>query len=187
MAHKEQRGFCLLVREQFSNHFFKKNVLEVGSLDINGNNNHLFRKCNLHRIDLMAGKNVDQVVSCKDFLKDVEDSYDTIITTNALEHDRDWKIDLELMYRALKPGGLLLISAAGVGWREHGTYAHTPWDSPATNDYYENISVTMAMSVLRPEMFSHYIIGHNERQNDFQFFGIKVNPTNRPGSLFKTT
>ena len=42
MAHKEQRDFLLSVKKQFPERFENCDVLDIGSLDINGNNRYLF-------------------------------------------------------------------------------------------------------------------------------------------------
>ena len=46
MAHKEQRDFCLRVKEKYPEFFKDKKVLDIGSLDINGSNRDLFENCN---------------------------------------------------------------------------------------------------------------------------------------------
>jgi hypothetical protein len=45
MAHQAQQDFCNSVRQLFPDHFRGKTVLDVGSLDINGNNRYLFTDC----------------------------------------------------------------------------------------------------------------------------------------------
>jgi len=75
------------------------------------------------------------------------------------------------MYNTLKPGGLLIVTAGGDGREEHGTSENHSWCSPATNDYYLNISNQMFASVLKPEMFKVYHLGQVNK--DLQFFGIK--------------
>jgi SAM-dependent methyltransferase len=132
MAHQEQIHFCQSVREKFPHQFNNVNVLDIGSLDINGNNRYLFHKCRYWGIDIVDGKNVDMVISCQDHLgkPQYESHYDVIISTEMLEHDKSWNMDLQMMYWALKPEGLLLITAAGDGRPEHGTKNTTPENSP---------------------------------------------------------
>src|SRR5687768_10725807 len=103
MAHQEQKEFCLSVREKFPYHFNNIEVLDIGSLDINGNNRYLFHKCRYFGIDMVSGKNVDKVISCKDHLAKPQyrNYYDVIISTEMLEHDATWEIDLQIMYWAL--------------------------------------------------------------------------------------
>lgn len=173
--HTEQIEFCQWVREKLPQHFNNTTVLDVGSLDINGNNRYLFHKCRYQGIDIVSGKNVDKVIACQDHLgkPQYEDHYDVIITTEMLEHDRSWEIDLQMMYWAIKPGGLLLITCAGEGRQEHGTKRTSPQDSPGTTDYYQNISLEMFSSILKPGMFSEYYLKHDRRRNDLNFYGVK--------------
>jgi SAM-dependent methyltransferase len=176
MAHKEQIEFCEGLRHTHPTHFNNVEVLDVGSLDINGNNRYLFFKSRYLGIDIVDGKNVDKVISCKNHLgkPQYKDHYDVIICTEMLEHDSTWEVDLRMMYWALRPGGLLLITAAGVGRQEHGTHKHSPSDSPGTNDYYRNVSNEMFSSVLPAKFFSEYHMKQDLRCCDFQFYGIKA-------------
>ena len=45
MAHLQQRMFCSTVRSRFPEYFKETLVLDVGSLDVNGNNQFLFDRC----------------------------------------------------------------------------------------------------------------------------------------------
>jgi SAM-dependent methyltransferase len=183
MSHREQRQFCKSVRRKYPSFFSGCNVVDVGSLDINGNNKYLFHRCGYMGIDIVPGKNVNRVGVAKDVLKDLNDTYeysyhgliqvDTIISTEMLEHDATWKESLKAMYDLLRPGGLLLITAAGDGRREHGTHQHSPTDSPGTNGYYCNVSNQMFASVLPATLFTTYYLNQDPRKFDMQFFGIK--------------
>ncbi len=42
MAHTQQQDFCIGVRKRYPNRFENARVLDIGSLDINGNNRFLF-------------------------------------------------------------------------------------------------------------------------------------------------
>lgn len=99
--------------------------------------------------------------------------FDTIISTECLEHDKYFALSLQAMYDSLKHNGLLLITAAGEWRAEHGTTEHHAWTSPATNDYYCNITNEMFLEILPPNLFTTYYIGQDKRNFDFQFFGIK--------------
>jgi SAM-dependent methyltransferase len=183
MAHKQQTRFCWSVVKKFPSFFWKKNVIDVGSLDINGNNRIFFFLCKYMGIDIVHGKNVTRVGPAKDVLKDLRELYqykykgrvvvDTIISTEMLEHDATWEESLNEMYAILKPGGLMLITCAGDGRPEHGTCAHHPGDSPLTNDYYCNVSNQMFSSVLPASLFSTYFLNQDPGNCDLQFYGIK--------------
>lgn len=179
MAHKQQIQFCKLVRKKFPRHFIGINVVDVGSLDVNGNNRRYFKKCTYTGIDIIPGKNVDLVMPGHLFLRDRVNEYRTIISTECLEHDKLWAHTLQAMYGALKPGGLLLVTAAGDGREEHGTTANHAWCSPGTNDYYKNISSEMFTKVLPSTLFRIYHLDQKKGElqfhgSDFQFYGIKT-------------
>ncbi len=194
MSHPAQRRFCEMVKRKFPAHFRRSNIVDIGSLDINGSNRGLFRNCNYTGIDVYPGRNVDIVGPAHIELPSVTESLrrsfeqhyrgwleypapmiDTIISTEAMEHDIHLDKTLKAAYNHLRPGGLLLITAAGDGRAEHGTSDHRPEDSPGTTDYYKNVSNEMFIQVLPPQLFSHYHIA--QVNTDFQFYGIKLDPS----------
>lgn len=167
--HKEVKEFCEDIRKKFTLHFAYKDVLDCGSLDINGNNRYLFTGGTYFGIDICEGKNVDLVTPVSEF--NPEKSFDVVMSTEMLEHDEHWADSLKNMFRLLKPYGLLLITAAGTGRPEHGTTAENPWDSPKTNDYYLNLTAEMIVSAIDLEQFSWFEISY--LGTDIRFAGIK--------------
>lgn len=169
--HKEVKRFCLSVKNQFPQFFSRVNVLDCGSLHINGNNRYLFHDSNYLGIDIVAGPNVDLVTRIHEF--NTSKLFDCIISTEMLEHDEYFAASLNAMFNLLKSGGLLLLTAAGHGRKEHGTHTHNPQDSPKTQDYYRNVDPTMLMQGLDLTQFSTYTISYSK--TDIRFFGIKLN------------
>ena len=167
--HKEVRKFCLAVKNTYPQFFQNSVVLDCGSLDINGNNRYLFDNCFYKGIDIVEGKNVDFVGEVHNFKSKIK--FDCVICTEMLEHDEDFAASLNAMFNFIKPGGLLLITAAGYGREEHGTHEIKPQDSPLTNNYYCNISVTMLLQGLDLTKFSWYTISYVK--TDIRFAGIK--------------
>jgi SAM-dependent methyltransferase len=167
--HKEVKRFCLSVKNEHPEYFKNADVLDCGSLEINGNNRYLFDSSNYMGIDIVEGKNVDIVTRVHEFKTTFQ--FDCVISTEMLEHDEDFAASLNAMFNFLKPGGLLLITAAGYGREEHGTHEIKPQDSPLTNNYYCNISVTMLLQGLDLTKFSWYTISYVK--TDIRFAGIK--------------
>jgi len=141
MAGKRQFDYCLKIKERFPDYFKHKTVLDVGSMDINGNNRFLFEDCEYIGLDIGEGENVDMICYVHKYFTTIK--YDTIISTEMLEHDKYWGKSLKQMFRLLKNEGLLLITAATTGRAEHGTYRNEHKASPYTNDYYRNITTEM--------------------------------------------
>jgi SAM-dependent methyltransferase len=174
MAHREQREWCELVKYAHDEYFVGTNVLDIGSLDINGNNRYLFEQCNYTGIDIGEGKNVDVV--CSGHLFKSDDLFDVVISTECFEHDEHWEQTLKnVINNLLKDGGLFLFSCAAPGRPEHGTKRTSPKDSPFTNDYYRNLSEADIRSVLDCDaIFSNYKFKTRiDFPQDLYFYGIK--------------
>jgi len=179
MAHQEQIDFCTSVKTLYPEHFKGVKVLDIGSLDINGNNRYLFEDCEYTGIDIGPGPNVDQVVSGHLFKSDTQ--FDVIISTECFEHDKHYAQTLRNAYNLLKQGGLLMFSCAAPGRPEHGTTRTSPKDSPFTTDYYKNLSemdIRNAFCVAGVEQLSDVFLNYHfqtrtEFPQDLYFYGIK--------------
>lgn len=168
--HRSVLNFIARVKERYPANFINKNVLEVGSLDINGSVRQFFTKCNYTGLDIIQGAGVDVVSPVHKYQPGK--LFDTIISTEMLEHDCHWRKSLRQMEKLLKPGGLLLITAAGHGRAEHGTTASSPGSSPATNNYYCNVTAQKLAGSLQLENFSQWDISYI--RCDIRFYGVKL-------------
>ena len=172
MSHPEQRYFCEKVKSQIPVFFKDCDVLDVGSVDINGNNKYLFSgDFKYIGLDIVEGKNVDVVCDIVDYFP--ERLFDVVISTEMLEHDQNWQRSVQRMYDLLESGGLLLITCAGEGRPVHGTFEHNPQDSPATLSYYCNITVEMLKNQMENLSFIHCEFSQNSKSHDTYFWGIK--------------
>jgi len=175
MAHKAQKEWCLYIKEKFNKYFSDKRVLDIGSMDINGNNKHLFENCEYIGLDVIEGKNVDVVSIAHEYK--TNKLFDVIVSTNALEHDMYYDLTLKKMVSLLKPGGLLFFTA-GYSYKEHGTINHKSNDSGTVklnnkwSSYYKNINKEDILSSIDlPNIFKKYKL--EIFQKDIRFWGIK--------------
>ena len=172
--HIEVGQFIKRVRKELFHKFRLRNVLEVGSKNINGSTRKYFWFCNYHGIDLSKGKGVDEVIDiCEMSYSRNYQEWDVVISCEMLEHCEQWKKALERMFHFVKPGGLLLITCASDERLEHGTKRTTPECSPDTTDYYRNISKEDFKSVLPDSLFSLYVLMNGRDKQDLYFYGIK--------------
>lgn len=122
MAHYQQQDFCNAVKMQYPSYFSDAKVLDIGSLDVNGNNRYLFTDSEYTGLDIAEGANVDLV--CKAHEYDApEGSYSFVISTECFEHDPYYKKTILNAIRLLKSGGALLFTCATDPRLEHGTEA----------------------------------------------------------------
>jgi SAM-dependent methyltransferase len=179
MAHQQQRDFCHSVKKKFPNFFIEKLVLDIGSLDINGNNQYLFENSGYIGIDLLPGKNVD--FCCSGHQLNLPDaSFDVVISTECFEHDPNYSETIKNMYRMLKPGGLFIFSCATTGRPEHGTRRSTPEDAPLIQglgewaDYYKNLTQNDIEDIFDiTENFESYDFSVQSETFDLYFWGVK--------------
>ena len=183
MAHLEQKEFCIKMKEQFPEYFENKKVLDIGSLDINGNNRFLFTNCDYIGLDVGDGNNVD-VISVGHLYDAPDEYFDTIISTEVFEHDMFYEETIKNIMRMLKPGGAFIFTCAADGRPEHGTRRCGEHCAPLLmqiseewSDYYKNL---MEKNFLQIEGFKEnfpdgFFIFNDKVYipSDLYFFGIK--------------
>ncbi|VCU69455.1 Methyltransferase domain protein [Pigmentiphaga humi] len=179
MAHLQQQQFCTAVRKRFPRFFKNKLVLDIGSLDINGNNQYLFDGCAYLGVDVATGRNVDIVCAGHQLLLP-DGTFDVIVSTECFEHDQYYPETLRNIYRMLKPGGLFFFSCATTGRPEHGTRRTNPGDAPLIQglgdwaDYYRNLEEADIRAVFDVEAeFSEFEFSIGHETKDLYFYGIK--------------
>lgn len=169
--HPEISHFIEGVKHTVPQYFSNRKILEVGSLDINGSIRSLFNKCEYIGLDVGEGKGVDVVCPIHEYI--CHEVFNTVISTEMLEHDKYWQESLLSMYNNLMPNGLLVLTCAGPTRQEHGTTRTTPGDAPFTNDWYRNISIGDFSSILPPSLFTTFSISYARGEADLYFYGIK--------------
>ena len=181
MAHTEQQAYCRYVKNKYPEFFTNKKILDIGSLDINGNNKILFENCDYTGLDVAEGPNVD-IVSVGHLYDAPDEYYDTIISTEVFEHDMFYEKTIKNIIRMLKPGGAFIFTCASTGRPEHGTIKSDGSVaapllikiSEEWANYYKNLTCQDFSSI---ETFQkNFPIGTCEPYNhDLYFFGIKGN------------
>lgn len=177
MAHKEQREFCRSVKRLVPEAFRNKVVLDIGSGDVNGNNNQFFTDCFILGNDVGFGPNVSMIAPTHE-LPFVSEFFDTIISTECFEHDRHYKKTLLKAIDMLKSEGLFLFTCATTGRPEHGTSKNKPYQVFSTRvgleDYYKNLTEHDIREVLDIDnIFSSYEFSDDLEHCDLFFWGIK--------------
>ena len=187
--HKEAIHFVIFVRNILKYYFDNKNVLDVGSGDINGNNKFLFKNCNYNGNDVIEAPNVTIVSKTKD-LPFENNTFDTIISTECFEHDPTYKESLLKIYDMLKPHGLFVFTCASINRPEHGTKRTKPEDSYGTIgnledmcNYYKNLDINDINNVLDlNKNFLCWDSYYNKSSKDLYFIGIKKNDNENENS-----
>lgn len=113
-----------------------RNVLEVGSLNINGGARELCPDAARYfGVDKVAGPGVDLVADARELGPD--EPFDLVICNEVLEHDAAPGEVIAAIARCLKPGGHLILTCASDGRKPHSAYGA---EHPLDGEYYGNVS-----------------------------------------------
>lgn len=180
MAHQQQHDFFVSVKNRFPKYFKDVRVIDIGSLDINGNLRVLFSPPYYYvGLDLDSGPNVD--IICPAHLYRSEFKFDTVVSAECLEHDMYYVRTLNNMIDLLRPGGMMIFSCASEGRHEHGTLRTTPENAPFLAklgedwaNYYKNLTEKDIRSAVDIDgIFSDYEFSYQTETFDLYFWGIK--------------
>jgi len=102
-----------------------KRIIEVGAYDINGSLRPIIESwgnpAQYIGVDIKKGPGVDVVCSAETIL-DVFgiESFDIVISTELLEHVRDWKKVISNIKNICKTNGVIIITTRSKGFKYHG-------------------------------------------------------------------
>ena len=137
--------------------FQGKRILEIGSYIVNGSVRPLFGGADYTGTDVRGGPGVDVVTDCADY--DGGAAFDVVVSTETMEHMANPHALIECAYRALKPGGMLILTAAGPRRPHHGIDGGDVRDEP-----YGNITPEMLAVML--DGWKRVEIVHNDAAHD---------------------
>ena len=112
------------------------NMLEIGSLNINGGARELLEKHAVVYvgIDMQEGPGVDIVADATVFSN--PDSFDVVICNEVFEHLQDWDKIVQRSMENLRDGGIFIATMAGEGRPPHSAIDEAPireWE------WYDNV------------------------------------------------
>jgi len=178
MAHLAQVEFFTMVKNKFPHFFSNCNVLDIGSLDINGNNHYLFSNYSYVGVDVGFGRNVNVISTGHEYKSNIK--YDIVISSECFEHDMFYDLTIKNCIELTKPGGLFTFTCASTGRPEHGTRRTRPEDAPLLSkkdgwgDYYKNLTEEDIREIVDiNSLFSEYYFEYNPKAFDLYFYGIK--------------
>ncbi len=106
-----------------------KDILEVGSLDVNGSWRPLAEKHGPKSylgVDYRMGPRVDRVVEAEMLPQKLNQWFDVVLSTEMLEHALDWQGAMRGMWGVTRPGGVLMVTCRGPGFPKHD-FPHDHW------------------------------------------------------------
>ena len=176
MAHKEQQFFINGVKQFLPSYFQNIKILEIGSLNLNGTARDFYNECDYWGIDVGAGKDVDEICFGENYGSPAN-HFDAVISIEAMEHNLGWQKTWINMIRVLKTNGLMIMTCATSGRKQHGTLEFQPYDSPLTTNigknYYRNLNAQDFLNITNLDTwFSVWGFFVDGSSYDLYFFGL---------------
>lgn len=108
----------------------RRRIIEVGSYDENGSLRSIVELLNPAEyigVDIAKGLGVDIICSVYDLVKKFgQESFDVVVSTELIEHVRDWKKAVSNIKNVCKHNGIILITTRSYGFRYH-SYPSDCW------------------------------------------------------------
>lgn len=100
-----------------------RRVLEVGSRNVNGTVRPFLTALGAREyvgVDLEPGPGVDRLCDVADLATTfAEDLFDVVVTTEMIEHVRNWRTAIDNLKRVVAPEGLLVVTTRSFGFPYH--------------------------------------------------------------------
>ncbi len=113
-----------------ANDVTRKRVIEVGSYDVNGTVRptiEALRPMEYVGVDISPGPGVDLVIDAAQLLdRFAPGSFDVVVSTEMVEHVRDWRTVFGNLKLLCAAGGLVVVTTRSPGFPYHG-FPHDYW------------------------------------------------------------
>lgn len=146
-----------------------KSVIEVGSLNVNGSLREIVQPLKPSKylgVDIAQGPGVDEICNATDLIQRFgEEKFDWLLSTELLEHARDWRKVVSNFKRLLKSNGTLLITTRSKGFKYHG-YPFDFWRYEAQD--LENIFADFENEIIQKDPLKPGIFLKAKKPNNFR-------------------
>lgn len=142
--------------------------LELGAVNVNGSGRPLFPNAQFLGVDRVPGRGVDVVCTAPIF--DGEGRFDVVLTTETLEHAEQPGDVLESAWCSLRPGGMLLITAAADPRKPHRCDGS---EGSLHGEHYANVDPTGLRHLLTRTGFLVLELEHDAQHGDVYALAVK--------------
>lgn len=161
-----------------------KKVIEIGSYDVNGSIRPIiesWKPAKYIGVDIKEGPGVDVVCDAEKILEKFgKESFDVVISTELLEHVKEWRKVISNIKNICKPNGIILITTRSRGFIYHA-YPYDFWRyelEDMKNIFSDNKILVMEKDYQAPGIFLKIKKSNKFIENDlsaYKLYNIVVN------------
>ena len=152
---------CIIfgVKNLTSEEVENRTVIEIGSLDENGSLRPLIevlKPASYVGVDIKGGPGVDVICDAEKIIEKFgRESFDIVLSTELIEHVRDWKKVISNLKNICKPNGKILITTRSRGFPYHGfPYDFWRYDASDLKHIFSDFSIKkLEIETLDPGVF----------------------------------
>lgn len=146
-------------------------VVEFGSRAVNGSVREIFTDAAVYvGIDRVPGAGVDVVADAADW-HPAAPAVDAVVCCEVLEHAPDGAALCASAFRALRPGGCLVVTCAAAPREPHSADADGP---PKAGEHYRNVAPDDLAGWCRAAGFSAALVEHPAAPGDLYCLALKA-------------
>jgi len=155
-----------------------KKVLEVGSYDMSGSLRSYVESLKPSEyigIDIEEGPCVDVVCKAEDVLEKFgKESFDVVISTELLEHVKDWRKVISNLKNVCKPDGIILLTTRSYGFNYHAfPYDYWRYELADMKEIFSDFEVSrLEKDVKEPGIFVKAKKPVDFKQNDLSDYEL---------------
>jgi hypothetical protein len=145
-------------------------VLDAGGRNINGSPRDLFPAADPYVVlDVRPGDGVDIVADAALWSPDRE--YDVVVCCEVFEHTDVWPQICEMLFAALRPGGMAILTMAGPGREPHSALDGGPMLHDG--EYYANVAPGELQQALESCGFTGVVVDYQPAPADTRAVAFK--------------
>ena len=149
-------------------------VLDICGRDINGTPRGLFPNATRYVVlDAMPGEGVDIVADAAFWKPDR--AYDVVVCCEVFEHTGAWPGICVTAYRALRPGGAIIVTCAGPGRAAHSAVDGGP--DLYEGEHYANVDPDDLKDQIADAGFADITVEHLPGPGDVRAYAIRPDET----------
>lgn len=168
-----------------------KEVIEVGSYNVNGSFRDIIEKHNpllYLGTDIKDGPGVEKICSITELVSEFGIwSFDAVVCTEVIEHVEDWREAIKNLMQILIPGGIIILTSRSKGFGQHD-FPGDFWryEIEDIRFIFQNFEIeVLEKDEFRGDHFGFFLLARKKTDeipdlSNYMLYNIKTDPRHNP-------